>query len=182
MTAPVKDTGFSRMMTLEEAQRHSAPFDYAARDDECAAIARHFRWSAVGAFNAKLHFAGIGTQVDISGRLLASVTQPCVVTSRPISERIDVPFVVRLVPYAMLDGDDEDEERELDADAMDMIGYRDGRFDLGAIIAETLALSVNPWPRAPDADAWLAKHGGGDDGSTGPFAALAALRGQAERD
>ena len=49
--------------------------------------------------------------------------------------------------------------------------------DLGAV-AETLALSLDPFPRAPDADAVLRAAGvlSEDEAVTGPFAALKGLK------
>ncbi len=173
---PADTAGFARVMTVQEAQRQRSPLAYSASEAERVAIARHFGWTTLTRLDATLTFTGAGTDIGIEGRLQAQLTQPCVVTMQPVRERVETGFALRLVPADRIDGDDEDEERELDADALDTIGYRHGQFDLGAIIAETLALSVNPWPRLDNADAWLAQHDGRSPNDLGPFAALAALR------
>ena len=53
--------------------------------------------------------------------------------------------------------------------------YRDGRIDLGAIVAEHLALGLDPYPRSPG----VAFDGHIEDdpaADPSPFAALAALK------
>ena len=50
-----------------------------------------------------------------------------------------------------------------------------GGLDLGEILAEELALALDPYPRAAEADARMAALGAGD-AETSAFAALAALK------
>ena len=56
----------------------------------------------------------------------------------------------------------------------------DGAIDLGEAAAETLLLALDPYPRAPNADAVLREAGvkpeGEEEREPGPFAALAALK------
>ena len=68
------------------------------------------------------------------------------------------------------------EEIELDADDCDTIGYDGAAVDLGEAAAETLYLALDPFPRAPDADAKLKAAGVIGEGEAGPFAALKGLR------
>ena len=52
--------------------------------------------------------------------------------------------------------------------------------DLGELVAEYLSLAINPYPRAPDADAEAAQYLS-DTPADSPFAALAKLR-EGDRD
>ena len=87
---------------------------------------------------------------------------------------IDEPFSLKFVPEAEGAG----EELELDAEDFDTIDYAGSAIDLGEAVAETLALSLNPFPRSPDADAVLKEAGvlSEDEVVTGPFAALKGLK------
>ena len=73
-----------------------------------------------------------------------------------------------------------EDEIEIDADGIDIVTYADERIDIGEAVAETLALAVNPFPRAPHADTVLRAAGVLSEDQAGPFAALAALKSKAE--
>jgi len=95
------------------------------------------------------------------GRLQARVVQTCVVSLEDFPADIDEAFRVRFVPAGQ-ESDDPDPEAD------DEIGYAGGMLDLGEAAAEQLALTLDPYPRAPGAelpelDAEAAAH---------PFAAL----------
>ncbi len=59
-----------------------------------------------------------------------------------------------------------------------MVFYDRAEIDVGEAVAETLALNLDPWPRAPDAEAALRAAGVKREGEEerGPFAALAGLK------
>ena len=71
-----------------------------------------------------------------------------------------------------------DEEVELGESDCDVVFYDGGTIDLGAAIADTLALSLDPYPRSAGADAALKEAGVISEEEAGPFAALAQLRGR----
>ena len=49
---------------------------------------------------------------------------------------------------------------------------------IGDVMAQTLALAIDPFAEGPNADAFRAEHGLGEESLPGPFAALAALKKQ----
>ncbi|MEQ1725440.1 MAG: DUF177 domain-containing protein [Sphingopyxis sp.] len=173
-------TAFTRIMTVDEAHRQIEALWVTASADECAAAARRFDWLGVETLVATLRFSGAGPIVIIAGEVRAKVSQACVATARPVTTALAAPFSVRLVPMAQMEAEAEACEVELSDVALDTIGYDDARFDVADIIAETVALNLDPWPRSDDADVWLAEHGPGQNQPAGPFAALAALRGKSE--
>jgi uncharacterized metal-binding protein YceD (DUF177 family) len=54
--------------------------------------------------------------------------------------------------------------------------YDGASIDLGSAIADTLALSLDPYPRCAEADAALKEAGVTSEEQASPFAALAALK------
>ncbi|TAK16635.1 MAG: DUF177 domain-containing protein, partial [Rhizorhabdus sp.] len=113
-----------------------------------------------------------GETILAEGRVRAMAEQACVATGGPVPVAIDEAFSLRFVP----EGDAE--EIELDVEDCDTIDYSGSAVDLGEAIAETLALSLDPFPRAPDAEAVLKAAGilSEDEVVSGPFAALKALK------
>ena len=58
----------------------------------------------------------------------------------------------------------------------DVVFYDGGAIDLGGAIADTLALSLDPYPRSAGADAALREAGVMSEEQASPFAILAKLR------
>ncbi len=167
---------FPRPMTAAEARRQAGPLHLAASPDERAAIAARFGLVALDRLEADLQFICDGDDVGVTGTLSADVVQACVATGEPIPARIATPVIVRFVPNDRLEAAETDAEVELVGDELDIIGYAGGRFDVGDMIAETMALALDPFPRRPDADAWLAERGVKREDEVGAFGALAGLR------
>lgn len=170
------DNGFSRPMSVVEASRLPGPVDIVASDAECAAIAARFGWIAVEKLHATLTLGVEGKTVRITGSAHARVTQPCIATGDPVVEGVNTALTVQLVPLEALEAAEEASEVELDSDALDILGYENGRFDLGDIVAETIVLAVDPWPRSPGASEFLKAKGVIGEEDAGSFGALAALR------
>ena len=70
----------------------------------------------------------------------------------------------------------KDEETELAEEDCDTAFFSGDSIDIGEAVAETLALALDPFPRAPGADERLRDAGVLDEGETGPFAILKALK------
>ncbi len=114
--------------------------------------------------------------VDLSGKLGATVTQPCVVSFRPVRTRIEETVERRYVPE--LPEPDEDHQMAEDEDVFEPLGKS---IDLGVVLVEDLALAVPSFPRAADAELTTQNFTAPGqtpmtDQDAKPFAALAALR------
>jgi uncharacterized metal-binding protein YceD (DUF177 family) len=99
--------------------------------------------------------------------------QLCIVSLEPVTERLDKPFTLVVLPPDGALSDDPDGPDEIQADAT-------GHFDLGEALAEELSLSLNPYPRKAGAHLPLAPEEAveADEAAPrNPFAKLAALRG-----
>ena len=102
------------------------------------------------------------------------MTQSCVASGEPIEAAIDTPFELVFRPEP--EPGRPDEEVELSESEMDVVFYDGAAVDLGEAVAETLALSLDPYPRAPGAEAALKAAGVMSEEEAGPFGALAGLR------
>jgi uncharacterized metal-binding protein YceD (DUF177 family) len=116
--------------------------------------------------------------VRARGRLKATLTQSCVVTDDPVASHVDEPFELMFVPEP--DPAAADEEVELGAQDCDVVFHDGSAIALGEAIADTLALSIDPYPRSAGADAALKEAGvlseSEAQAQSGPFAALAKLK------
>jgi uncharacterized metal-binding protein YceD (DUF177 family) len=164
---------FSRPVRLDEIGEAPRSIAVSADPAECQALARRFALVSI----AKLEAEGLvhrdGETVHVAGRLRAEAVQSCVATGDPLPATLDVPFILRFVPEEKAD---LPEEVELSEDDCDTLTYADSAIDLGEAAAETLALSLDPFPRSPDADEALKAAGVVDETEVGPFAALKALK------
>lgn len=136
-----------------------------ATQAECAALAHRFGIFGVERLSAALRLAQAPDGAVLAeGRLSAAVTQACVVSLEPVPELIDVPIAFRLLPPGQEEADGPED--------LDEIACPDGIADLGEAVAEQLALALDPYPRAPEAELPAAAR----EGPESAFAALAALR------
>lgn len=163
---------FSRPVRIDTLGRDGRDFEVEAELAERLALARRFDLLSLDRLAARATLRREADDVIVDGRLMAAVVQACVATGEPLPEQIDVPFELRFVP-ALADGA---EEVELDEADLDVVAYEGGSVDLGEAAAETLALSLDPFPRAPGADSALKAAGVLEEGEAGPFSALKALK------
>jgi uncharacterized metal-binding protein YceD (DUF177 family) len=146
-------------------------------DDEAerGAVARRLGLPSVDRLEAHVTLAKTGDVVRASGRLGASLDQSCVVTSDPVPAHVDEPFELLFMPEPDVSG--AGEEIELGKSDCDVVFYDGAAIDLGTAIADTLALSLDPYPRSAGADAALKEAGVMTEEQASPFAALAKLKG-----
>lgn len=166
---------FSRPMRLDRIGAGEATSTVVADAGERAALAKRFDLLSLDSLAADYAVRRDAIGVIATGRLRADAVQACIATGAPVPATIDVPFTLRFLPEP---GEDVGEEVELDADDCDTIFYTGGAIDLGEAAAETLALALDPFPRAPDAAKALREAGvmSEEEVATGPFAGLASLK------
>ena len=165
---------FSRPVRVDTLGESPRELNLEASHEECAALARRFRLLGIADLAAEALLARRGTDVTATGRLAARVTQSCVATGEPVDEAVDAPF--EIVFRRQPEGAAPDEEVELDQAELDVVFYDGASIDLGEAVAETLALSLDPFPRCAGAEEALRAAGVKTEQEAGPFGALAALR------
>jgi uncharacterized metal-binding protein YceD (DUF177 family) len=145
-----------------------------AEPAERAALARRFGFAALDRLEADATLSRTGEIVMAKGRIVAEVTQSCVATGEPIPVHVDTAFTLRFAPEESAAAGEE--EVELSEGDCDTVFYEGAAIDLGEAAAETLMLSLDPFPRSANADAALREAGVLSEGEAGPFAALKALK------
>jgi len=145
-----------------------------ADETERQAIARRLGLESLSCFEAHAVLSRTGEIIRAQGRLAASLEQSCVVTSEPVAAHVDEPFDLVFMPEPQIGGPDE--EVELGGAELDVVFYDGAVIDLGGAIADTLALSLDPYPRSASADVALKEAGVLTEAEASPFAALAKLK------
>jgi hypothetical protein len=116
---------------------------------EAAALAARLGVEAVRAFEAEVTLKPrSGGQVVLRGSLRATVGRLCVVTLEPLDETIEERLAATFLPAERLA---PGAELAFEADGEDEEPYEGQGFDLGEYLAQTLAVALDPWPRAPGA-------------------------------
>ncbi|GBD43208.1 hypothetical protein HRbin40_00676 [bacterium HR40] len=168
---------FSRLLELSELVHGSLPFDIRAEPQEREAVARRLEIPAIARLRAEGVVEGAGSGVvRVRGRLEADVTQQCVVTLEPVPNTVTARFERLFVRDGRAVS-----AVVVDPEAPDLEPLPAAGLDIGEIVVEELALALEPYPRGPGADAFLARYaGGGEPGEgedeSGPFARLARAR------
>ena len=161
----------SRPLRLADEPLGGGDVAVTAGEAERAALARDFGLVAIRSLDARLHVAPTADGVAVTGRVEAHVVYTCVVDLEPfeaeVSEAVSVRFSDARRPADPL-------EIDLDADGEDPPEpVIDGRVDLGVVVAEFIALGLDPHPRRPGAVFAPPRDG---EGERGPFAALKRLK------
>jgi uncharacterized metal-binding protein YceD (DUF177 family) len=165
---------FSRHQILTDPPQAGVEDRLEASTAECAALAERFGIEALKHFSARFTrkpYPGGG--LLISGWIKAEPVQLCIVSLEPVTERLDKPFTLVVLPPDGALSEDPDGPDEIQADVT-------GHFDLGEALAEELSLSLNAYPRKAGAYLPLAPEEAVEDAEApprNPFAKLATLRG-----
>ena len=164
---------FAHRLTLDRI-RDGERVDLVADDDERRAIAERLDLPSLDRLEAHASLSRDGGTVRAAGRVVASLEQRCVVTGEPVAAHVDEAFDIAFVPEPRVD--EVPEEVELRPEDCDVVFHDGSAIDLGTAIADTLALSLDPYPRSAAAEAALREAGVLSEEEAGPFAALARLK------
>ena len=159
-----------RLDQIRDGQR----IDLAAEEAERLEIAQRLGLGSLERLEAHVTLSPTGPVVRAEGRLAATLEQSCVVTGEAVAAHVDEPFELLFMPPP--EDQHSDEEIELGAEDCDIVFYDGASIDLGSAIADTLALSLDPYPRSASADSALKEAGILSEEQASPFAALAALK------
>jgi uncharacterized metal-binding protein YceD (DUF177 family) len=165
---------FQRVIDIDRIT--SKQMSLEANAAECAALAERFGLRELTSLTADMTIRAEAERHIAEGRVTADIVQICSLSGEDVPAHIDAPFRLVFVHESQLEAvDTGEDEIELDSDDLDIIGYEGSNVDLGETVAQTLALALDPYPRAPDAEKmaapWL-----GDIDESGPFAALKGLK------
>lgn len=163
---------FSRLVPLESVGKRGAMHAIVADEDERRALARRFDLPSLDRLEAEITLAwrrgSDGDELIAGGALWAAGAQACVATLMPAPFDFETDLDERFSPHAARDVPDDE-----GAGAADAIEPLTGdAIDLGELAAQLLAVSLDPYPRAPDAPA----DGGRVEDSPPPPSPFAKLR------
>jgi uncharacterized metal-binding protein YceD (DUF177 family) len=168
---------FSRKMKLGALGASPVQRRIEADAAECAALAARFGLPAIASLAGDytlVRAAGSGAGViEATLNLAARLTQICVVSLEPFDANILETARLRFIPASTLREDAELAELDLESlEGPDELPYAGDVIDLGAALAEQLALALDPYPRKPGAKLPPAASSSGEN----PFAVLAARK------
>lgn len=149
--------------------------DLVATDEEREALAKRLGLVAIERLAAHCVLDHSAAGIRARGRIKAALTQSCVASGEPLPAFVDEAFELKFQPEPEHVPDDE---IELSGDELDVIFHDGLAIELGEAIADTLAVSLDPYPRGPNAEVALKQAGVISEEQAGPFAALAALKGK----
>lgn len=169
--------GFAHRLPLDRI-RDGERIDIAADAADLRAIAARLDLVSLARLEAHATLSRDGAAIRAEGRVAAVLQQSCVITGDPVQAHIDEPFSLAFLPEP--GGEPGHDELELGPEDCEVMFHDGATIDLGAAIADTLALALNPYPRSAAADAALKEAGVLSEEQAGPFAALAKLKGASE--
>lgn len=169
-------------VVVEELPRTGRHFILEPDSEIRDALAERFGLLSLSALRGEMHVKALaGAPIyRVTGRIEAACEQPCVVTLRPVEQSINEEFELEFAPGVDLP-DELDLTLEDDDPCEPIIN---GKIDLGELLAQQLALALDPYPRASDADLEkirdeAAKSGREFEvnaGKASPFGALSKLK------
>ena len=144
-------------------------FEFVASDKELKILAMRFKFLDVLSLSAVLAIYKSARDCwDVVGQLRGVVVQACGSTGVPLRETVDFLIEER---YVRSGGD----QKEVDVHMGVAEPLENEAINIGELLAQSLAIAVTPWPRAPEAPE---KFTSGEEFTDHPFAGLAALKRQ----
>jgi uncharacterized metal-binding protein YceD (DUF177 family) len=176
---------FSRVVVLGELPEGGRDYALEANAEERGALARRFDLPAIGLLRATVQVVPLrGRKVGgaaVSLGLSARVTQVCVLSLEPFEVPIEERAELRVLPPELTEGETDFEA----AEAADSELLEGDRLDLGELVAQHLAVALDPYPKRPGVRFEVpglgpapgeGRGGGADKLGAGPFAALGELK------
>lgn len=133
---------FSSVVLIENLETGQIRRDLRADEAARTALAGRYGILSIETLSAAVTLRRLPASplVRVEGRLMADVTQSCVVSLAPVADHIDVNFSETFSPVEYQPRDEIEEDEIIDS-------FDDGGIDIGELIAQHLSLSLDPYPR-----------------------------------
>lgn len=142
---------FSRQIGLEGLKPGASEFEFEASEEECRALAA--RLGILDCHQAKvtgsLALLPGCRDIELKGRVSASVEQSCSITLKPVQEKIDTSFEIRFSDQIEEETPIGEVEKWSEDSCVEPMPS--GPLDVGEIAAQYMSMSINPFPRVPGA-------------------------------
>lgn len=168
---------FSRLIAIEGITPDKTRYEtIEATPEECAALAKRFDVRGLSELRARLNIRRVsgGDVVRLEGEFESAVVQSCVVSLQDVPAHIKGHFETYFTEDAAKAGDELTFDPESAEDAPEMVD--NGQIDLGEVVAQYLALELDPYPRAPGVNLAAQMTGPGGVGKSNPFQVLERLK------
>ncbi len=166
---------FSRTVRIDTLGSAPRQLSIGADEAERMALAQRFGLAGVERLSAEAELTRHGEEIRAEGTLSAAVVQSCVASGAPVPAELEEEFSLVFRPHPTIGR--EDEEIELSEGELDVIFYDGASIDVGEAVAETLSLSLDPYPRSPEAETALREAGvRSEEEQEAPAGPLAGLR------
>jgi uncharacterized metal-binding protein YceD (DUF177 family) len=180
---------FSRPVAADRVGRDGLDLAIEASAEERAALTRRFGLVSLDALSAQCRLRPVaGGMIELTASFDAQVVQECVVSLEPVPAAVHGTFKQRyaleptvLRSFAAAEGEEFDPDADDPPEAL-----QKGAIDLGEAVAQHLAVTLDPYPRAPgidfvavsDAEEGVTQkpHEQGVASRPSPFSALAKLK------
>ena len=167
---------FDAIVRIDRLPATGRSVEVALDEPTRAALADQLKLSAVDAFSATLTVVPLRGGLRATGRLVADFVQPSVVTFEPVGQHVDEPIDRVFLPEAQAHKPTPGSEVFVDLEDDEFPDHIDGpEVDLSALLIETLALAIDPYPRR-EGESLDALGVAPPDEPSGPFAALGKLK------
>jgi uncharacterized metal-binding protein YceD (DUF177 family) len=166
---------FSFIVKLDDIGQGASHYNITANSAERANLAQRFDLISLDAMTADLQVSKTAKGILAKGKLVANAVQACIASGAPVPVEVKEAMEILFIPEPAEDG-----EYELDANECDCM-FHDGRgVDIGEAAAQSLGLTLPPYPRSKGAQKALRKAGVKSEEEekieNGPFAGLAGLK------
>lgn len=140
-------------LVAAEIEREPRTYELEASPEQLTALKERFELVALNSLSAKvkIHSRGMDDGIFIEGQVQADLVQRCIASLRDVPEVVDAPFSLLLVDVETADRMDADESY-LDADQPEYDALEGDTVEVGEVVAQTVAISMNPYPRAEGVD------------------------------
>jgi uncharacterized metal-binding protein YceD (DUF177 family) len=159
---------FSRPLAVDRVPKGGSTEYLMADAEERAALARRLSLAALHGLSAELKAEPWrGGGVKLEGKLSADLEQVSVVSLEAFRRKVEFPVLRYFLPA----------EAAAHAEADDIDAIEAGSIDLGEVVAETLALELDPYPRKEGEEfAAAAEIAAEPVEKSSPFAVLSRLK------
>ena len=167
---------FDAIVRIDRLPAGGRSVDVELDDAQREQLAAVLKLDAVEHFAASLTVVPLRGGLRAQGRLNATIVQPSVVSFQPVTQVIDEQIDRVFLPADKGTAPAPGSEIFVDLEDDDFPDHIDGpEVDLSALLIESLALAIDPYPRLEGES--VESLGLGDQaGATGPFAALSKLK------
>lgn len=150
----------------------SASFSFEATEQELEALKHYVDVEDLTSFKAKVRIAPIAdAKFRATGTLWADVVQSSIVNLSEVRASIEESFSVEYWPAPLIEETREETSAPFEEDLPEPIN--DGRIEIGLLVSEILAVSVDPYPRNEgDVFEWKQE---AEEPDANPFAQLSRL-------